>query len=144
MDEYFAALEEAFRLYREELSEGRKKQKTMSGFLGFGHSLKDDACHEKFDERVEKAVSGIVGLNPSPENAERAVGMLLRNDVSNWHETAQWMMRAVERHSIPLIPFLTKEAAERLWQEYGERYKRWERLPAQKKVYQELKKQSGR
>ena len=144
MDEYFEALEEAFRLYREELEERKKKQRPMSGFLGFGHSLKDDACHEKFDERVEKAVNGIAGLNPSPEEAERAVRILFRNDIRDWHETAQWMLRAAERHSIPLIPFLTKDSAERFYQEYGERYRKWERLPAQKKVFQELKKQAGR
>ena len=144
MEEYFSALEEAFQLYREELAEGKKKLKPMSGFLGFGHSLKDDACHEKLDERVEKAVNGIAGLNPSPEEAERAVRMLLRDDGKEWHETAQWMLRAVERHSIPLIPFLKKETADRFYREYGSRYRRWERLPAQKKVYEELKKQAGR
>ena len=113
-------------------------------FLRFDHSIKDDACHERLDERVEKAVSGIVEMNPSPEEAERAVRMLLRDDSAEWQEVARWMLRAVERHSIPMISFLTKEAAGRLYQEYCDRYKRWERLPAQQKVYQELKKQAGR
>lgn len=144
MDEYFAALEEAFRLYREELEAASKKQKPLGGFLGFGHSLKDDACHERFDERVKNAVDGLAGLNPPAEEAERAVRMLLRDHGKEWKESAQWMFRAAERHSIPLIPFLTKEAAGQLYQEYNDRYKRWERLPAQKKVYQELKKQAGR
>ena len=144
MEEYFAALAEAFDLYREELAASAKKQKPLGGFLGFGHSIKDDECHERLDERVEKAVSGIVEMKPSPSEAEQAVRILLRNDGGTWIEAAQWMLRAVERHSIPLIPFLTKEAAERFYQEYGSRYRRWERLPAQKKVFQELKKQAGR
>lgn len=114
--------------------------KPTDGFLGFGHSLRDDACHARLDERVEQTISELCASQPSPEEAERAVRfLLLRDDVQSWPTACQWMIRAVERHSLPLIPFLTREAAAAFLREYGERYSRWERLPAQKEVFKALK-----
>lgn len=54
-------------------------------------------------------------------------------------ESAQWMLYAAERHILRLIPYLTREDAEVLRAEYGKRYKRWNRLPVQRQVYDALK-----
>ena len=141
MEEAFAALEEAFAAYRQDLDNYEKKRKPTDGLLGFGHSLKDDSCHERFDERVQQAIGQICNITPSPEQAERAARLLLtRDDLPSWPLAAQWMLRAIERHSIPLIPFLSEEAAAAFLKEYSARYKRWERLPAQKEVLKALKK----
>ena len=53
------------------------------------------------------------------------------------------MLRAIERHSLPLIPFLDSGAATSLSREYAARYKPWDRLPAQKEVLRALKKRAG-
>ena len=140
MEELFDALEQAFRDYREDLEAYERKRRPMEGFLGFGRSLKDDSCHDRFDERVQRAVSGICALRPSPEDAERAVRTLLQPDASQpWPLAGEWMLRAVERHSLPLIPFLSRGAAAALYREYAARYRPWDRLPAQKEVCRALK-----
>ena len=78
---------------------------------------------------------------PAPDTAERAVRLLiLRGDAADWPTAAQWMFRAVERHCVPLIPFLTPGAAAVLYREYAGRYRPWDRLPAQKDVLKALKK----
>ena len=79
---------------------------------------------------------------PAAEDAERALRLILmRSREAEWHLSAQWMLRAAERHALALVPFLKPEAAETLCREYGECYRRWDRLPAQKEIYKALKAQ---
>ena len=143
MDEYFAALELAFEKYHQDLEEYARKSKPTDGLLGFGHSLKDDPCHDRFDERVKEAVDGIAASPPTPEAAKQIVGMLFRDDIQTWPLAAQWMLRAIERHSLPLIPFLSPDSAAAFQKEYAARYKPWERLPVQQEVFKALKRQAG-
>ena len=143
MEERFAALENAFTVYRQDLEACAKKSKPTDGLLGFGRSLKDDSCHDRFDGRVKEAVDGVIAASPTPEDAARAVKALLRDDMSSWPLAAQWMLRAIERHSIPLIPFLSPEAAAEFLKDYGGRYKPWDRLPVQQEIYKALKYQAG-
>ena len=143
MEASFAALEQAFTIYRQDLENCVKKSKPTDGLLGFGRSLKDDPCHDRFDERVKVAVDRILDLSPTSDIAARAVKMLLRDDMSSWPLSAQWMLRAIERHTIPLIPFLSPEAAAAFQKEYAARYKPWDRLPVQQEIYKALKHQAG-
>ena len=143
MEERFAALENAFTVYRQDLEACVKKSKPTDGLLGCGRSLKDDPCHDRFDERVKEAVDGVIAASPTPEDAARAVKALLRDDMSSWPLAAQWMLRAAERHSIPLIPFLAPEAAVAFLKAYAVRYKRWDRLPSQQEIYKALKNRAG-
>lgn len=138
------ALEQAFRDYRQELENSQKKLRPTDGILGFGRSLKDDPCHERLDGRVKAVVDDICQAQPDAQFAERVVRMLLfRDDVSTWPQSAQWMLRAAERHTLPLIPYLTKDAAADITKEYKNQYKRWERLPAQERVYKALVSKAG-
>ena len=139
MEEWIAALEQSFADYRLDLENYERKRKPTDGLLGFGHSLGNDPCHERLDQRVEQAAGEMCKLNPSPQDAERAVRLLLRDDQQAWPLAAQWMLRAIERHSIPLIPFLAPESAGILLKEYAGRYRPWDRLPAQKEVFKALK-----
>ena len=140
MEEPLTSLEQAFTDYRKALEECRKKYRPTDGLLGFGHSIKDDPCHAQMDQDVEKTVAKICKAGPSGKEAESAVRLLLaRDDMPTWPESAQLMLRALERHCLPLIPFLSREAAGELLKLYDVRYKRWDRFPAQKEVYKALK-----
>ncbi len=142
MEECFAALDQAFTIYRQDLENYARKSKPTDGLLGFGRSLKDDACHDRFDERVKEAVDGIAAASPTPEEAEKTVGLLLRYDARDWPLAAQWMLRAMERHTLPLIPFLAPQAAAAFQKEYAARYKPWDRLPTQQEVFKALKRRA--
>ena len=145
MDELFAALEQAFRDYRQDLENYQKKAKPTDGLLGFGHSLQNDPCHEKLDEAVKKAVDAINAAGPTPDEAEKAVRFLLRpDDGKPWPLAAEWMLRAIERHTLPLIPFLTPGDAAAFQKEYVARYKPWERMPKQQEVLKALKNRAGK
>ena len=140
MEDCFAALEQAFEMYRQDLDEYERKRKPTDGLLGFGHSLKDDPCHERFDDRVKEAAEQLCASQPEAEDAERFIRRLLppREAVSVWPVAAQWMLCAIERHTLLLIPFLSGEAAAAIRREYAARYKRWERLPVQQQVLKAL------
>ena len=140
METIAAALEQAFSDYRKEVEECRRRLKPADGLFGIGHSLKDDACNDRFDRRVEQLVAAACALPPMPEEAERlARRLLLPQDTQPWPLAAEWMLRAAERHALPLIPFLDKAGAAALLKEYAARYRPWDRLPAQKQVCRALK-----
>ena len=142
MEELFEALAQAFADYRQDLDNYERKRRLTDGLLGFGRSLGDDSCHDRLDGRVRQIVSALCAAHPSPAEAERALGMLLRDDMPAWPLAAQWMLRAIERHSLPLIPFLSPEAADAFYQAYRRRYRPYDRLPAQREVCLALKAQS--
>ena len=143
MEEYFDALAQAFAEYRQDLEDFQKKSRPTDGLLGFGRSLKNDSCHDRFDEKVEKIIGGLCAASPAPDTAERAAAILLTPEYDRpWPVSAEWMLRAAERHALGLIPFLTPAAAERLLKAYGARYKRWDRLPAQNTVFEALRKRA--
>ena len=142
MQEQLAALEKAFQDYREDLEKAQRKTKPTDGLLGFGRALKDDACHDRFDERIEEAVAALCALPPSPEDAEKAVRKLLLQEAMDLPLSAEWMLRAAERHALSLISFLSPTDAAQILAAYQKRYRPWDRLPKQKEVLQALKKQS--
>ena len=135
-----SALEQAFADYRRDLERYEQKKNPLGGLFGVGSSLKDDSCHDRLDERIEKTVGEMSALPPSPEDAARGVGILLKpQDGTPWPLAAEWMLRAIERHTLPLVPFLAPEAAESFRRDYAARYKPWDRLPKQKEVYRALR-----
>ena len=140
MDEWMTALAQAFQTYRQALEEYEKKRKPTDGLLGFGHALKDEACHEIFDQQLQEIVENIAALAPAPADAAKTVQWLLSPPQdAPWPLAAQWMLRAAERHALPLIPFLDCADAAAFLREYSRRYKRWDRLPAQQQVFLALK-----
>ena len=139
MDELMAALAQAFDDYRQDLANYEKKRKPTDGLLGFGHSLQDDPCHERLDQRVEQLIRQMGSLSPTAQEASQAIRILLHHEDAAWPLAAQWMLRALERHALLLIPYLSPNAAEQLHKEYASRYKPWDRLPVQKQVLKTLK-----
>ncbi len=143
MEEFFSELEQAYADYMKDIEDCEKKSRPTDGLLGFGRSMKDDLCHDRFDERVGKLVLSLAESHPSPEEAQRAAEMLLFRDRRPWPLPAQWMLRAAERHCIPLVPFLSPEGAYALYRDYSALYRPWDRLPAQKELLKALKAAAG-
>ncbi len=143
MEEKLERLEGIYRDYREEIAKAEEKLRPTDGIFGFGASLSNDACHQRLDERLRDAVGEICALSPSSSDAERAAGILLRSREADFPQNAaRWMLRAAERHALPLIPFLDRDAAFRLWKDYEKRYRPWERLPVQRELVAEMKKRA--
>lgn len=141
MDEFMTPLIQAFSDYRQDIEKCQRKLRPTDGLLGFGHGLKDDACHERFDERIQQAVGELSASSLTPAQAESVLRtLLLRDDVETWPLAAQWMLVAIQRHALPLIPLLNQEQAAGLAVSYEKRWPRHTRLPAQRDILKALKK----
>lgn len=141
MDGILSELDQIFADYRRELDESEKKHKPTDGLFGFGHSIKDDACHDRFDVKMRETVEKIAAEQPSSDETAQFIRLLFtESDHHEYSLSAKWMLIAAERHILPLIPFLKEEDAAVLAAEYGKRYRLWNRLPAQKQVLAALKK----
>ena len=139
MEEYIAVLEQAYADYRRDVEVFEQHRRPADGLLGFGRTLGNDSCNERLDKRVEAAVRGLCESQPTPEIAQQAVKLLITwSGSGDLPMAAQWMLRAIERHSLPLIPYLRADAAAELLKEYSARYKPRDLLPAQKEVYKAL------
>lgn len=140
MDKTYAPLEQVYLHYRDALQACERQHKPTDGLFGFGHSIKDDGCHDHFDDQLAQAVASLTAQSPSSEEAEAAIRLIFsQTSLYAYPQSAQWMLFASERHILALIPFLTEQAAARLCAEYGKRYHRWERLPVQQEVYRALR-----
>lgn len=133
-------LQGIFDNYRETLKACAARYKPGDGIFGIGHSIKDDPCHKQFDDAVSAAVDEIALAEPVSEETEEAIRFLFSQGKDpSYPAVAQLMLFAEERHILRLIPFLSDPAAQKLFREYKERYKTWERLPAQREVFKALK-----
>lgn len=140
MDEIITYLNQIYTDYSLELEACEKKQKVTDGLFGFGHSIKDDPCHEKFYDRIRETIEQIAEASPSSDDAENVIRYLFtRKKEYPYPPSAQLMLCAVEKHVLLLIPFLSKDGAKRLLNMYESMYKRWERLPVQTDVWKALK-----
>lgn len=144
MDTILTALEQAYSDYRAELAQAEKKQKPTDGLFGLGHSIKDDPCHDRLDERIAALVQQAAAEHIDAKLAAQALRLLYtQTSLYPYPESARWMLYATERHGLQLVPLLTREDAAELCREYGKRYKLWDRLPVQRQLHQALKRQSA-
>lgn len=139
MRDYPADMKQIFTDYQADIENCRKKYKPVDGLFGISQSMKDDICHDRFDSRTEALTLEFASTNPSPEEADQVIRLLLFPDCfQGLPLSAQWMLRAAERHSVPLIPFLAPDDAMSFYQQYTLRYPPRDRLPAQNKICKAL------
>lgn len=139
---FLAEMDDLYAAYRQELEEAARKHKPASGLFGVGHSIKDDACHERFDEAVRKFAERAAGEAASGEALQIIRRLYTEADGNEYPLSAKWMMIAAERHILLLVPALTSADAAVLSAEYGKKYRPWNRLPAQREVFAALKKRA--
>ncbi len=115
-----------------------KESKPADGLLGMGKAPQHDACHDWFDQQVAEAVQGAQG-----REREVAALLLLGEQKYAAPSCASWMLVAVQRHALPLIPALSGKEAAELLAVYSKTHPFFSRLPMQKEIIAALKKQSG-
>ena len=143
MEDITMALEQVYLDYREELAQAGKKYKPADGLFGFGHTIQDDPCHERMDERIAAIVKQAAGEGLESHQAAQVIRLIFtQTSLHPYPDSGQWMVYATERHCIQLVSFLSRVDAAGLCREYEKRYKPWNRLPVQKKLHQALKQQS--
>ena len=133
------SLEELYESYYAKALKVEQDRKPGEGIFGIGKKPADDPCHDRFVADLKDWLETFSETEPDSA-AVREVLSLIYMAPKKYPEpkSAYWMLVAVQGLTIDLIPRLTAEDAAALDAEFSTAYKRWERLPAQKQILDEL------
>ncbi len=116
-----------------------RDRKPGEGILGLGGGPKDDPCHERFAKELEELLNGILAEEPGSGEVRELLEYIYRApQVHPQPLTAYWTLQAVHGMTAPLAARLDPADAQAVRDEYVKTYRRWERLPAQKKALEAL------
>ncbi len=119
---------------------------SLKSILGGQNDVKTDPIHVEFFKAVEGTVAELAGqLSAEPDAACAARGMraLLSEKTKGDNLVQYWWLVAAEPLALPLVPFVEPEELRLLWESYGRRYPKRERLPRQQELYAAMAKRLG-
>ena len=120
-------------------------RKPGEGIFGIGKKPSDDPCHDRFIEDLKQWLDQFRDAGPDSTDVRSVLSYIFRAPKDHPEpKSSYWVLIAVQALTRDLIPLLSEEDAAALVKEYTDAYKRWERMPAQKQVLDELRKASKR
>ena len=126
------ALYEAYIAKADQLA---REAKPGAGWFGLPGGPKSDPCHEQFARDAQELFASMAAQRPASAQARQALEYIFRAPEENRNDQSlYWMMQAVHGYTPPLAACLSPEDARVLREAYAKQYRRWERLPAQKKA----------
>ena len=140
MNPYIEMFQNALSEYRTDLEKLQQSRKPLDGIFGTGSSMKSDACHDRFDNRVQEILSQTV-MDKAPTDAiGEAVSYVLSAAMPSQNmNNVDWFLIAIQRHCLPLVDHLTAEAAAVIAEHYEKLWPRRFRLPMQIELLKALK-----
>ena len=125
--------------YEEAVREIEKNKRMFDGILGLGNHPGNDPCHEKLDRRITALCALAAEEGDAAEREALAEAVFRLAESWKGPEYGRLMLLAQHRHTLALIPGLSREGRERLADWYGKTYPRRKRLPVQDQVFAALK-----
>lgn len=126
------ALYEAYIAKAEQLE---RDKKPGDGLFGLTSGPKDDPCHDRFAAQLEALFREMRARSPSSAEVREMLAYVYRMPLEHREPlTVYWMLQAVHGMTADLAELLTAQDAQVLRDAYVKDYRRWERLPAQKKA----------
>ncbi len=133
-------------LYASYLSEAATVERdagSLSGLWGVGIKAADHPCHEHFARSINALVDSFIQSHPSSSQVRDVLWYMFDAPQENRDFLASfWMLNAVQRLALNLIPLLNQEDAHDLWVHYANLYPNRDRLSIQEKVFDALEQQS--
>ena len=131
-------------LYESYIAKGiqlERDKKPGAGLLGLTAGPKDDPCHRKFLDDLQEMLAGAqAAALPSGEVCQ-ALAYIYRAPLEHKEPlSVYWVLQAAHGATLGLIGLLEPADARTLRDDFARMYRRWERLPAQKKVLEALEK----
>jgi len=125
--------------YREDVGKLQQKKRFLDGMFGLGNHPGNDACHDALDQAAE-ALCGRAAAEGDPASVSALTKEILQAQAS-WDgpEYAALMLAAVQRHTMNLIPGLSREDRAEIREWYEKHYPRRKRLPVQEQLLKSLK-----
>lgn len=116
----------------------------LSSVLGGGNENKRSPIHPEFYRDMERLVEQLLAAPPSPEEAEQGMKLLLAPREKGKNLVQYGWLTAIEPLAIPLVQYTEPEVLALLWEEYGRRYPKRERMPRQQELYEAMGRRLGK
>ena len=129
LQDYLAAVQE--------LQKGRK---LFDGLLGMGSRPGDAPCHDELDKKIAALCAQAAELEDADGKAAFLEALFQAEGSWTGPEYARWMLVAVQRHALAVIPALPEESRRAMAVRYEKKYPRRRRLPVQDQLLAALKK----
>ena len=138
-------IQEIYRSYQEEYSQVVKKARFGEGLFGFGVGPKNHPCHTQFAERLEKCLNEADLQSADPAQIRELLAFMFDAPLNcrGDEDPKYWMLLAVQKLTLDLIPLLAPDDARTLATKYAYDYPRHKRLELQNKVLAALFKQES-
>lgn len=134
-------IREIYTEYLEAAALAEQKQKPTDGMFGIGKKAADDPCHTAFIDSLKAALEAYAQQSPASEETASILRYIYRMPLEHRSPVSiYWMLIAAHSLTEELIPFLSETDASALFSEYSGDFRRWERLPNQKKICRLLQK----
>ena len=137
-------IQQRYEAYREEIAKVIANAKPGAGLFGIGISPKNDPCNDRFFTDIQNSLAGIAERAPSSDEAEEVMSYIYTAQESRRQDFVFFVLSAIHGMTLPLVKYLTPEAAGRLADAYEENVKRVERMPVQQQLLKELYERAGR
>lgn len=112
----------------------------IAGVLGFGKRPGNDPGHLKFLDEMETVILQVIKEHPDEQTAGAIMEVIFgARKVYADEKVSPYVFTAVEGMTIGLIPMLSAQTVQKLYEEY-KKIPRSLHVPVQKKVMAELKK----
>ena len=126
--------------YIAEVTSLERNRKPGEGIFGLRGGPADNPCHDRFAADLEQLLGEFTDAAPSPAEVRQLLEYMYTVPPAHREPRgAYWMLLAVHKLSLPLIPALTPQDAAALRTLYAKTYPRWERLPVQESLLSALK-----
>lgn len=142
---YTELLREIRESYQAEVDALEKKKGFFDGMFGFGSSVRNDACNDRFDTKVNEILQQTLTDGATAEEIGDTVCWVLDQVLpQQGMEGIAINLMAIQRHCIPLVNALTAEKAGEISRWYEKNWKRTQRLPVQNELLKALKARAGK
>ncbi len=136
-------VQERIEAYLTEIDQVIAHAKPGAGLFGIGISPKNDPCNDRFLTGMQTWFEQFALSEPSSEETERVMDIVFTAQQRR-QDFVFFTLIAIHGMAIPLVRFLTPEAAGRQAEAYESRIPKTQRMPVQLKLLDELYRRAGR
>ena len=117
-------------------------RKLGEGVFGMPDPARSSPVHMEYYNAVEAAVKEYLEGTPETETTDEAVRFLLTaSEKLPSSNLAVWMLIAVQRHALPLIPLMSESSRREMYEWFNRHVPRLQRMPVQREIIKALKKE---
>ena len=133
-------LEEARQVYEAQMAQARKNARFTDRLFGGANDPRNSPAHRQFYETVQQLVQEFMAGEPDAQDAAQCVRYLLETaDIYRENQDIYFFLYAIQALAEAPIGRMTPEDCRAQLERYEAIHPRRDRMPAQEKIYKQLK-----